>query len=308
MLRTVLACSAVLLLYPGPSVVGAPQTPVQIEMRNVRLHADDGVVLEISHLKGVMVSRVAGRPPVFDDPGSYVLDVQTGDVSMDMPSLKNLMNRHIFGYKGSPLKDLSVEPDGTRLKLKGKLRKGLDVPFSTTASVSTTTEGQLSLHVESMKAIGVPAKGLLDLFGLKLDDIMDIKERRGVDVDENDIVITPGRVLPPPEIRGRLTRSAVQADRLVQIFGDPGSGRPARLVPVSSARNYVYFAGGSITFGKLTMRDSDLQLIDMDPRDPFEFFPARYTVQLVAGYSKNTPTGGLRTYMPDFTDVRRTGR
>jgi hypothetical protein len=116
-------------------------------------------------------------------------------------------------------------------------------------------------------------------------------------------------VLPPPEIRGHLTRIAVQANRLVQPFGDPGSGRPARLVSSSpSARNYVYFAGGSITSGKLTMRDSDLQLIDMDPRDPFEFFPARYTMQLVAGYSKNTPAGGLKTYMPDFTDVRGTAR
>ena len=85
--------------------------------------------------------------------------------------------------------------------------------------------------------------------------------------------------------------------------------RPARLtLPSPSARNYVYFGGGTITFGKLTMRDADLQLIDADPRDPFDFFPARYNAQLVAGYSKNTPAKGLKTYMPDFGDLPKPGR
>ena len=57
------------------------------------------------------------------------------------------------------------------------------------------------------------------------------------------------------------------------------------------------------------MNDTDLQLIDQDPASPFDFFPAKYQAQLIAGYSKNTPGGGLRTYMPDYgkvTPQRRT--
>ncbi len=53
------------------------------------------------------------------------------------------------------------------------------------------------------------------------------------------------------------------------------------------------------------MTGADLQLIDEDPKDSFDFFPARYNRQLVAGYSKNTPSGGLRTYMPDYADLER---
>jgi hypothetical protein len=53
------------------------------------------------------------------------------------------------------------------------------------------------------------------------------------------------------------------------------------------------------------MHQADLQLIDTDPRDPFDFFPARYNAQLVAGYSKNTPAKGLKTFMPDFDDLQR---
>ena len=41
------------------------------------------------------------------------------------------------------------------------------------------------------------------------------------------------------------------------------------------------------------MAGTDLQLIDLDTRDPFDFYPAKYSAQLVAGYSKITPAKGL---------------
>jgi hypothetical protein len=109
-------------------------------------------------------------------------------------------------------------------------------------------------------------------------------------------------VLPPPEIRGPLTRASMSGGRVVLRFGTAANLQPLA-VPAPEAANYVYFGGGVIRFGKLTMTDADLQLIDQDPRDPFDFFPARYVKQLVAGYSKNTPSGGLQTYMPDFNDI-----
>src|SRR5512144_810076 len=58
--------------------------PVQIEMRNVRFHVMDGVTLDIRSLRGHMQSRVEGRPPVFDDQNSYVLQVAVADMTMDM--------------------------------------------------------------------------------------------------------------------------------------------------------------------------------------------------------------------------------
>jgi hypothetical protein len=304
--RVALLCSAYLLLS-STSVSQPNPAEVQLEMKNVQLHVDDGIVLDVTRLRGVMVSRHPGAPPVFDDTNSYVLHLQTAQMSMEMSSLQNLMNRHVFAYDGSPLKDLVLAADGGRIKMKGKLRKGVDVPFSTTASIAPTSDGQMRLHVESMKALGIPAKGLLGIFGLKLDDVMDIKRRRGVDVQDNDIVIAPGQILPPPEIRGRLTQVSLQGNRLLQTFEDTTRGRPARLTPPSpAAPNYVYFGGGDIRFGKLTMHDADLQLIDQDPKDPFDFFPARYDAQLIAGYSKNTPKKGLKTFMPDYNDLKKT--
>jgi len=294
---------ALVVLSLTPSKLDSAAAGVQLEMKNVRLHVDEGIVFDVRHLRGTMVSTSAG-PPVFDDGRSYTIRLQSAEMSMEMTSLQALLNHHVFAFEGAPVKDLEVSAEEGRIKLTGKLHKGIDVPFSTKTSVSATPEGLLQLHVDSMKAIGIPAKGLLGLFGLELDDVMKIKNRRGIDVRDNDIVIAAGQVLPPPRIDGRLRRVAVEGTRLVQIFD---SGRPGRRLtpPSPGSRNYVYFGGGNIRFGKLTMHGADLQLIDMDTRDTFDFYPAKYHAQLVAGSSKNTPAKGLKTFMPDYDDLQR---
>jgi len=48
-----------------------------------------------------------------------------------------------------------------------------------------------------------------------------------------------------------------------------------------------------------------MELIDPHPADPFDFFQDRYNDQLVAGYSKNTPSHGLKVYMPDYGTLGR---
>ena len=289
----------------GPAATPPTTPPVQIEMKNVRLHADDGIVLEVAYLRGEMVSRVSGRPPVFDDQRSYVLRVRSAEVAMDMPSLTNLMNRHVFGYDHAPLSGIGIEIDEGRLKMKATLHKGIPVPISMKAGVVATADGRLRMQTEKVSALGVPAKKLMSLFGLELDDVVDLKKRRGIEIDDNDVVITPGQVLPPPELQGHLSQVRIVNGKLQQTFGTPGVAAEKLSAPEFSSRNYIYFSGSDIRFGKLTMSNADLQLIDDDARDPFDFFPARYNRQLVAGYSKNTPSGGLRTYMPDYGDLDR---
>ena len=51
------------------------------------------------------------------------------------------------------------------------------------------------------------------------------------------------------------------------------------------------------------MKGTELQIVDADPRDPFDFFLDHYNEQLVAGYSKNLPDKGLIVHMPDFAKI-----
>ncbi len=51
------------------------------------------------------------------------------------------------------------------------------------------------------------------------------------------------------------------------------------------------------------MTETDLELVDEDPRDSFDFSVDRWQDQLVAGYSKTTPARGLKAHMPDYNDL-----
>jgi hypothetical protein len=53
------------------------------------------------------------------------------------------------------------------------------------------------------------------------------------------------------------------------------------------------------------MADTDLILIDMDPKDPFDFYLDHYKQQLAAGYTKETLDFGLRVYMPDYNKLQK---
>jgi hypothetical protein len=68
--------------------------------------------------------------------------------------------------------------------------------------------------------------------------------------------------------------------------------------------NYMEYRHGDRGFGKLTMKEPDLILIDLDPRDPFDFYLAHYKEPLVAGYTKTTPELGLRVYVRDYNKLR----
>ena len=57
-----------LLALPAAVEVSVDRIAVQLEMKNVHLHVDDGIVLEVTRRGGTMVSRDEKTPPVFDDP------------------------------------------------------------------------------------------------------------------------------------------------------------------------------------------------------------------------------------------------
>ena len=294
----------VVLLAMLPVSPAADDTPieVQVQMRNVRLHVDETTVLQIARLRGALVSTRSGHPPVFDDKHSFTVRIDSAQIALSMDSLTRLLNTYVFHYDGSPLKNLTVTADGQRLKLNGTVHKGVDLPFTIIADPSVDADGALRLRAHSIKTLGIPAKGLLTFFGVELENLVNLHGRTGMRVVEDTVVIAPSALVPPPRIEGRLQAVRVEPTRVVQIFG-PGSLLPLKL-PDRSMRNYMYYRGGTLRFGKLTMSDADLALIDASQKDPFDFYQDRYERQLVAGYSKNTVAHGLKVYMPDYYRVR----
>jgi hypothetical protein len=95
----------------------------------------------------------------------------------------------------------------------------------------------------------------------------------------------------------------VVGDEIVQTFGGADAPGVETLPPPLAAKSYIYFRGGTVKFGKLFMVLADLETIDSDPSDPFDFYLDYYNSQLVAGYHVTLPNYGLVAYMPDFDDL-----
>jgi hypothetical protein len=303
---TCVASATIALTVTAPSnraVTAAEPVRCGIDMRNVRLHVAESIVLDVRTLDGELDGHTPGVPPIFDDPTSYTMRLKSAEMSIDGPNLTALMGLVFTG--SSPVKRVKITIEEGLIKQSGTLHKGVDVPFSMKTSVSATPDGRLRLHATSLKAGGIPVKGMLDLFGVELDNLMKMPGQSGLQVEGDDILISPTAILPPPATEGRVSAVRVTGDRLVMTMTGSANppGRPPTL-PDPAARNYLYFHGGIVRFGKLTMTDADLQLIDADPADPFDFFPAHYADQLVAGYSRSTPRGGLKVLMPDNNDLR----
>jgi len=267
-------------------------------MANVDLHVTADVTLHITQLRG-RFTPVNREVPYLDDKRSYAVAVDSGEVGIDLASLNALMARSLAGSK-SNIEQLTVSLENGALRQKGVIDSAVNIPFNATAVVSATPDGRIRVSTRSVRGFGIPMKPVMRLFRIKMDDLVKVKEGAGVETDGNDLIIDPAVVIPAPSIRGRLTAVRIEGNRMVQTFG---TGRGGRVASGRLSPNHIYWRGSELSFGKLTMTDTDLELVDMDPKDPFDFSIDRWTSQLVAGYSKTLPNRGLRAYMPDYNDL-----
>jgi hypothetical protein len=285
----------------APPAIDPPEAQTRVEMVNVVIHLDPQLKLHIRSLHGKFLPTQKDSPPAFDDKKSYILDIDAAVISVDTASMTHAMNAYVFAEPDAPLKNLKLTMEGGQIRQEGTLRKGPGIPFEILGDLSATPDGKIRIHPVKMKAAHLPVKGLMKLFGLDMAKLINTRNTRGVAVDDNDIVLDPSKMLPPPKMRGHVTSVRIEGDDIVQTFGAASADPPGS----QSKSNYMAYRGGVLRFGKLTMHDTDMKLIDQDPRDPFDFFPDHYNDQLVVGYSKTTPTGGLQVYMPDYNKLAR---
>lgn len=274
------------------------QRPVEVQMRNVMYHFTDSIAVHIRRLRGRLVLGKGGLP-VFDDKESFTVQIGSAEIAMTAGSLANVLNSHVFVKRDAPLKDISIQIQNERMKIKGKLHNKGDLPFETEGRLTSTSDGKIRLHIEKLKALHLPLKGLLDLLGIEVSDLLKTGKVQGVKAEKDDLLLDPQTLLPPPHIAGEVTDVRLENNNIVQIFGHESASARMRVPAV----NYMAYRGNLLRFGKLTMSDTDMVLIDMDPRDPFDFYLDHYRKQLVAGYTKETPSFGLRVFMRDYNKL-----
>jgi hypothetical protein len=272
---------------------------VAVQMRHVDFHVDSSIVMRIDFLRGELQPTSAEHPPYFDDKNSFILNIDSARIALAPGALGELLNRYTFAYPGSPLRRLRVSVEKGQIKQRGIMR---GISFTMLGDLTLTPAGELRLHPGSVKAAGVGVGGLMKFFGLHLEKLVKLRGVRGVRIDKDDFYLNPAELLPPPLVKGRVNAVQVTDTAVVLTFqpGDSTEVKPLS-VPNPKATNYMFYRGGVLRFGKLTMNDADLMIVDAEPEDPFDFFLDQYNAQLVAGYSKNTPDHGLIVVMQDYS-------
>lgn len=286
---------------PAPAKQDREDAAVQAQMRNVMYHFTESVAAHIQSLDGQLIPNGDSEFPVFDSKESFTIRIDFAEISIRAAELGSVLNSYVFARADSPIKGVSISIENGRLKVKGRLHDKGDIPFETEGTVSATPDGKVRLHSEKLKALHVPVKGLMDLFGIDMSDLIKAGKVSGVQAEGNDLILDIEQILPAPHIQGKVTAIRVQGDSLVQTFGESNK-KSANRFPNGS---YMAYRGNRLRFGKLTMTDADVALFDVERGDPLDFYLDHYQDQLVSGYTKITPTLGLRAYVKDFNKLRK---
>ena len=222
---------------------------------------------------------------------------------MDGPSMTAIVNR-VFDYKGSPLSDLAVTIRDGQVEQKGKLHKGVWIPFSVQATVAARPGSD-------PPASGQGSRGRYS--SGEDDELFRTRARRP---DQSPDRSRRDRSRQRPAARAVAHDAGARGARKGHLragrrrpsalaMGEPPAARKPLVVPDSNAANYIWFHGGRIQFGRLTMTDADLQLIDADEQDPFDFYSRSIQrsvrCRLFAEHAKRRPPNrdaGLRRYLP----------
>ncbi|MEA2712499.1 MAG: hypothetical protein QOK27_460 [Gemmatimonadales bacterium] len=290
--------AAAWLALPVTALAQQGAQDVAVQMRHVDFHVDSTIVLHIDYLRGELRPTSPQHSPYFDDKQSFTLGIDSARIGITPRGLSDLLNRYTFAYPGSPLRRLTISIEKGRIKQQGTMR---GISFTTVSDLTLTPDGELRLHPTSIKAAGMGVGGLMKFLGLHLANLVKVRGNSGVRIEKNDFFLSPAELLPPPTVKGRVGGVEVSDSEIVQVFQPPAGKevQPLR-VPDSKATNYMYYRGNVLRFGKLTMHDTDLLILDAVPEDPFDFFLDEYKAQLVAGYSRTRADEGLTVVMQDY--------
>jgi hypothetical protein len=267
--------------------------PTNVFAHNLKLRkGNTGFRVYVRWLRGLMVRTSRNINPSFDEPDSFVLDVKNGVIHTNVGDLANFLNGEVAN---APFRGITLTGDGDTIKLRGTLHKLIPLPVEMIATIGVAPGNRVQIHVNKLNVLKIPLKGLLGGFHVEVANLFH-PGIPGVEVSGNDIFLDTQKLLPPPHIRGQLTSVRIVNPDVEEIYGNATED----VTRVQQWRNFLQLDGGTIDFGKLTMRHVDLIMVDLSNDAWFDLDLTNYQEQLVNGYTRMTPQAGLQIFMPDL--------
>ncbi len=187
MFRALLILAALTPLAVADSVK-CPPPPSSMQMDKGDYSNQPGVIFELQSFSATLQPRGKRAPLCY----ARTTIVEKGDVFVSNESLT-----HLFGQKlqqnNSRLKDVQVELKDNEVHFSGKMKKLIWMPFEVDGPVSTDGTNLL-VQTKSIKAMGIPVKGLLDALGKHLQTVTGSESPQGVVIKGDNLVFQPGEI------------------------------------------------------------------------------------------------------------------
>jgi hypothetical protein len=282
-----------------PASTSSDSAPTTAYAHNLMLRKGPSFRVYVRWLHGQLIRAHRNVNPSFDDPDSFSIDVKTGVIRANIGDLSNFLNAS--GMAKSPLKNITISGDGNQIRLRGTLHKIIPLPIEMIGNIAVAPDNRIQVHVTKLSILKIPFKAILGGFHISISDLFHPKGIPGIQVSGNDIFLYTPALLPPPHISGQLTNVRIVNPDIEEIYGNAQN----EVERVEQWRNFIRLQGGTIDFGKLTMHQVDLTMIDISNDPWFDLDLAHYQEQLVNGYTRMTPQAGLQIFMPDLDQIPR---
>jgi hypothetical protein len=272
--------------------------PTRIYAHNLMLRKGPDFRIYVRWLNGEMRRTKKNVNPSFDEPESFFLEVQRGIIHANIGDISHYLNSGLVA--GSPLTNISLTGDGNQISVHGTMHKmHIPLPVGLDGTLSPAPDGRIHLHVDRLSVLKLPVKGLLGDFHVSVADLMGKTSVAGVEASENDLYFDTQKLLPAPHIHGTLTKVRVKKPDIEVKYGDAENDATR----TEQWHNFLALKGGTLDFGKLTMHNVDLIMIDASKDAWFDLDLVNYQAQVVNGYTRMTPEAGLEIFMPDLDEL-----
>jgi hypothetical protein len=197
--------------------------PTRLLIRTGTLVSGNGAPIQLRAFEADIADGHDNKSP--EHLGNKIVSIKNGNAFLSNDSLSRLLTEKL---KGHNMEDIKVANDHGKVKITGKAKKAVSVPFTIEGPVSLTDKGYIRLEMATVKVAHLP-KGIVELLGLDPEKMAGDGKVKGVSMDKNSISFDPDLLWGLP-VHGQLARVAVQNNGLLLVYGErPQKKRPVQL-------------------------------------------------------------------------------
>jgi hypothetical protein len=148
----------------------ADSHPTLVYAHNLMLRKGPDFRIYVSWIRGQMRRTRKQINPSFDDPESFVFEIQKGVIRANIGDISHFLNANT--PSDAPLKNVTLQPDGNQIVLRGTVHKIIPLPVELRGTLAATNDGRVQYHLTKLEVLKLPLKGLLGKLHIQLNDLV----------------------------------------------------------------------------------------------------------------------------------------